>query len=318
MNPELLVQPSKVAPEKLCTCGAACLLTSSALESELSATSKLRWMEVDSLCNQTLEAGEELCKITDNSSLSVQAVIKTAFYEGKTLHLSYILPAHSLIVQALLNMSPVSIKRLYIISKTIPGDTHLKLRHVASNQLNPILLNMTVDSFKFTVELLYYMKEYFLSLFGTALVNVTCQDKAAVLIILSQVTLTCNLCDNTASSTRLFQCVDCNVSSVCIECMQTDKGREYLQAHSVCCNSIQRLIRPIVETMTFAHLCEHCYAPLHKNCVKNHFNPHIMFQLKKQKRFIKYNKAQCSFPKCKRSLCVTCLRNSHKKCSYKE
>lgn len=274
----------------------------------LEALTKLRWMEVDTLCTQTLEATNELCKLTDSYSPStVQAVIRSAFYEGKTVHLSYVLPAHSSVVQALLNMSPASIKKLYAISTNIPNNNHVKLRKVVSSKLNPLLLDMTVSKFKSTVELLYYMKEYFLSLFGTALVNVTCKDKCDVLLILSQLTLTCNLCDSKASDTRLFQCVDCNVSSVCINCMQTEKGHDYLHAHSDSCVNIQKLIKPLVESMTFVHLCENCYAPLHKNVDKNHFNPNIRFERKKKKSVISYGKAQCTFAKCKRNLCAFCV-----------
>lgn len=273
---------------------------------------KMRWMEVDSLCTQTLEANSELCKITDSySSVSVQAVINTAFYEGKTVYLPYVLPAHSIIVQALLNMNPSSIKKLYAISTSISSCSHIKLREVVSNKLNPLLLDMTVDKFKSTVEMLYYLKEYFLSLFGMALVNVTCSDRTDVILILSQVTLTCNLCEKGATKARLFQCVECNVSSVCVDCMQTEKGQEYLLAHASSCRNIQELLRPLIETMTFVHLCQNCFTPLHKQCcAKNHFNPHISFQLKKQKRFITYNKATCSAPKCKRNVCVSCLRST--------
>ena len=274
---------------------------------------KLQWVELDTFYTQTLEASAEIEKMYSGDAMeAVKAVINSAFYEGKTMNLSYVLPAHSIVVQALLNMKTQSIKRLYGITIKIENSS-LTLKEVVTANLNPLLLEMSIEKFKYTVELLYYMKEYFLSLFGIAVLNVTCMDKSDVLIILSQNNLMCNLCDNSADSGfRLFQCVECNVSSVCSECIQTPKGQEYLQSHAEKCADIQTLLQPIVESMTFAHLCNNCYTPLHKRHTKNHFNPEILFQMVKKKRTLVYKKAKCTFSKCKRDVCVSCIKNSKK------
>jgi hypothetical protein len=272
------------------------------------AFQRLQWLEVDPYCLQTSEADEE-AKITSTTSLeTVKAVMRTAFYEGKTFNLTYVLPAHSVIVQALLNMNTSSIKKLYGLTSKFSKDADVSLRDVVSTDLNPLLLNMKLSKFRATVELLYYLKEYFLSVFGVALVNVMCSDKSDVLLILSQQSLTCNLCDKSAAEVRLFQCVECNVSTVCHDCMQTEKGEDYLMAHSFSCFNIQELIQPIIQTMTFAHLCFKCFTPLHKKLHKNHFAPKIEFVTNKKRRRILYSKASCSVEKCKRNLCVTCLK----------
>ena len=270
---------------------------------------KLRWFELDDACTQSVEAKVEVKKITDSfSSKSVQAVINASFLEGKTMMICHVIPAHHIIVQAILNLTPSAIKKLYAISISIPSESNMKLSEVVTNkELNPHLLKMKVNDFKVTVELLYYLKEYTLSLFAMALVSLTCSDKTDVILVLSQVTMTCNLCDQPASSSRLYQCLDCSVSSVCVDCMQTDKGFEYLQAHSGSCESIQKLLRPYVQSMKYAHLCRHCFVPLHRHVTKDHFQPEISFQIKKKKRFITYNKAKCSVSKCKRDLCFSCL-----------
>jgi hypothetical protein len=275
---------------------------------------KLQWVELDTFYAQTVEASTEIEKMYCGDMVkAVKAVINTAFYEGKTMSLAYILPAHSVVVQAILNMNTPNLRKLYDITLQIEPNKNLKLKDVVSADINPHLLEMTVEKFKYTVELLYYLKEYFLSVFGVALLNVTCFDKTDVLIILSQNSLLCNLCENSPETgSRLFQCVECNVSSICVECIQTQKGQDYLVAHSQTCGYIQQLLRPIVESMNFSHLCHNCYTPLHKRCFKNHFNPEISFQLKKKKKSIVYKKAKCNFQKCKRDLCIACLKKSKK------
>lgn len=279
---------------------------------------KLQWMELDAFYTQTIEASQEIEKMCGGDCLdTLKAVINTAFFEGKTMNLSYMLPAHSIVVQALLNMKTQSIKGLYGITMKIEPCSTLTLKDVVSSDLNPLLLEMTVDKFKHTVEMLYYMKEYFLSMFGIALINITCSDRSDVLIILAQNSLSCNICDRAANpNCRLFQCIECNVSSICAECMQTVEGQSYLVAHAESCQPIQDLLQPIVGTMTFAHLCTNCYTPLHKKHPKNHFNPEISFQRTKKKRSIVYKKARCTVSKCKRDICVNCLRHLKKiKCS---
>jgi hypothetical protein len=274
----------------------------------------LQWLEIDSCCLQTAEALNEKKNITvSNGCKTIKAVIRSAYCEGKTLNLAYMLPAHSVIVQALLNMNPSSIKHLYEVTTRLNTCETMTLKQVVSKELSPFLLNMTLSKFKATVELLYYLKEYFLSLFGVALVNVTCSDRSDVLIILSQNTLTCNLCDKSAESTRLFQCIECNVSSICVDCMQHERGASYLMAHTFSCKSIQNLIKPIVETMTFAHLCSQCFTPLHRRYKKNHFNPDVSFSDRKSCHKFVYKKARCTVPSCKRDLCVNCLRKSNSK-----
>lgn len=285
----------------------------------VSYNKKLHWMEMDMLCVQTLEASKEIARVAGHSYDcfdSVKSVIRAAFYEGKTMNLSYTLPAHSVVVQALLNMKTTTIKKLYSIITEIECDASVKLSDVVTVNLHPFLLNMTVEKFKGTVELLYYLKEYFLSLFGVAVLNVTCADRADVLIILSQEALVCNTCGQSPQDdvvgSSLFQCLDCNVSSICRTCLTTKKGQEYLAAHSSTCASIQQLLSPIVETMTFAHLCRNCFTPLHKRHPKNHFNPEISFRVCRKKRSIVYNHARCTVPKCKRDVCVACMKNGKK------
>lgn len=270
--------------------------------------SKLNWLLMDTCCTQSAEAFEETQHITDGvSPRSIQAVINASFIEGKTLSVCRVIPAHHVVVQALLNMSPSNIKTLYAISTNIPDSSRMKLRSVVKKQLNPLLLDMRVDEFKKTVELLYFLKEYLLSLYGHALVNLTCIDKVDVVLILSQVNLSCNLCDRPACSTSLFQCLNCSVSSICRDCMQTPKGAEYLEGHCVSCGNIQSLLQPYAESIYYAHLCKECFVPLHKNVTKNHVKPQVIFQFVRRKLNIVCEKPRCLVPKCKRDLCTTCL-----------
>jgi len=267
------------------------------------AFSRLHWMELDT-------AAEEPQKIEKVNTLgTIKTVMRTAFFEGKTFNLTYVLPAHSVIVQALLNLNTSSVKKLYSLTSQFDMLEDLKVKDVVTSEqiLNPLLINMRLSEFRKTVELLYFCKEYFISLYGTALVNVTCADKCDVLLVLSQNMLSCNLCSMGAHQTRLFQCVECNVSTVCYNCMQTEKGSEYLEAHAHSCQKIQDLLRPIVQKMTFAHLCFKCFTPLHKHVHKNHFNPEIQVLKNKKKISVTHKKACCSIKNCKRNLCLACL-----------
>lgn len=265
--------------------------------------SKLCWFELDALCTQTEEAALEVQKVIDGFSVeSVAAVINASYAEGKTISICRTVPAHHIVVQALLNMSPSSIKKLYAIATSIPENSKLKLAEVVTKKLNKQLLQMSVTEFKNTVELLYYLKEYMISLFGMGLVNLTCKDKVDVVLILSQTTMSCNICDRSASRTTLYQCLECSVSSVCVECMQTERGAQYLEAHSTSCINIQALLHPYIESMRYAHLCKQCFIPLHKNVTKNHFQPEVSFSRKKT-----IGRAKCTVPKCRRDLCQCCL-----------
>jgi hypothetical protein len=273
---------------------------------------KLCWLELNTLCTQTEEAALEVQKVIDGfSAQSVSAVINASYAEGKTLSICRTIPAHHVVTQGLLNMDPVAIKKLYAIATSIPENSKLKLCEVVTKSMNPQLLKMTVTEFKRTVELLFYLKEYFISVFGMGLINLTCQDKVDVVLILSQVTMSCNLCDRPASSTRLFQCLECSVSSVCVECLKTDKGQEYLESHGETCNRIQDLIRPYIDSLKYAHLCKQCFIPLHRNVTKSHFQPDVFFS-KKRVINITCGRAKCTVPKCRRDLCQTCLLK-HKK-----
>lgn len=280
---------------------------------------RFQWVELDLCYTQTSEASTQVEDVNcTNVTQAVKAIIKTAFIEGKTMNLSYVFPAHSVVVQALLNMNTHSIRRLYSLTTKIESGTNLLLKDVVTADLNPLLLEMSVDKFIHTVELLYYVKEYFLTLYGVAVINVTCKDREDVLIILSQTSLCCNVCCESADTgIRLFQCLHCNVSSVCEHCLAVPEGQKYLTSHNDTCGNIQKLLQPIVNTMSFVHLCCNCFTPLHKNCKSNHFNPQVTFEVKKKKRTIVYKTAKCTFKKCVRDVCNHCfLRHKNKRSGF--
>lgn len=255
----------------------------------------LRWFPLDSFCTQTEEAALEVQKVMDGiSPLSIAAVINASYADSKTFNVCQVIPAHHTIVQGILNMQPETMKRIYNIVSNLPDTSTMKLAEVVSKKLNKQLLKLSVSEFKATVELLYFLKEYLLSLFGMGLVNLTCKDKMEVVLILSQVTMSCNMCDQPASNTTLFQCVECSVTSLCTDCLQTQQGEAFLENHSVSCGKMQRLLQPYIKSLRYAHLCKKCFVPLHRNVTKSHF--HVIC-----------GRATCTVPKCKRNLCQQCL-----------
>lgn len=280
------------------------------MESKTTSIEQLSWFELNTFCTQTEEAALEVQRVIDGfSAQSVEAVINASYVEGKTFSVFKVVPAHHIVVQAILNMSPSAIKKIYNIVSNIPEHSCIKLSEVVTKKLNPQLLQLTVADFRITVELLYFLKEYLLSLFGMGLVNIMCKDKIDVVLILSQVTMSCNLCDRSASSVTLYQCLECSVSSVCVECLQTQKGAAYLAAHSVSCRNIQNLLQPYVDSMRYAHLCKKCFVPLHRNVMKNHFQPEVLVS---KKRDVICGRAKCTVKKCKRDLCHDCLFKTKK------
>lgn len=307
-----------------CNCGASSQLPG------LDLLRRWQWLELDGSCDgsfsgldfsgpknnaeSTVELGLGLskadCKRIKKEHRPVLEVVRQAFFEGKTIHLSYVLPAHSSVVQILLNMTAKTIKNLYGLTTRIEGSDVLKLKDVVAGDLDQRLADMTIQHFKHTVELLYYLKEYLMSMFGSALVNVGCSDKTDVLIILSQRALSCNLCEKLVHNTRVFQCVECNVSTICSECIQLPSGESYIRAHALSCQAIQQLICPVIQTMNFVHLCIRCYVPLHKKAEKlSHVVPDIFCKRnrnRKKKEFF-FQKARCLVSGCKRDLCKTCL-----------
>jgi len=225
----------------------------------------------------------------------VKSVIEAAFWEGKTIALDYVIPFHSVVVQSLLNMNPKAVERLYMVTSSVMADRpSATLGEVVSNKLNPLLLNLSLTKLRDVLELLFYLKEYLVSMFGVALVNVFCSDGQDVIMILYQNYLVCNVCDKTEGS--MYQCAECNISTVCKTCCATEAGQAYLQLHERKCDFFQQLIHPVIQNMHFVHLCRGCMSVLHKHVKSNHFQPKPGAS------------AACTLKKCTRRLCTACIK----------